>query len=283
MTIEEMMKRKNELGYTYAQIAELSNVPIATVQKVLGGITKSPRHETLVALEKVLAPKTTEQYKSSEGAFTYSLNERTYTYVAESAAQYGKVKKQGEYTLEDYYALPDDIRAELIDGVFYYMSAPTSIHQLLAGAIYAEFRSYVRKQKGQCMPFIAPFDVQLDMDDRTMVQPDVIIVCDRKKIIRRGLFGAPDLVVEILSPSTRKKDITVKFQKYMDTGVREYWLVWPDQKKVMVWALDSELCPIIYGFDSQVPVGIWNGDCKIDFQDIFDEISFLYELKNGNE
>ena len=123
MTIEEMLERKKELGYSYEKIAELSGVPLGTVQKVLGGITKVPRYDTKLALSRVLQPEAALQ-------------------VSETAHAYG-VKRQGEYTLEDYYALPDDIRAELIDGVLYDMSAPQVIHQMIAGRLTLRLAQYM--------------------------------------------------------------------------------------------------------------------------------------------
>ena len=134
-------------------------------------------------------------------------------------------KKQGEYNLEDYNVIPDDIRVELIDGVIYNMTAPTSAHQLIAGFIHGKMLSHVLEKKGSCMPMISPLDVQIDCDDKTMVQPDVIIVCDRDKIINRCVYGAPDFVAEILSKTSRRRDSVIKLHKYMTAGVREYWMI----------------------------------------------------------
>lgn len=273
MTIEQMLKRKKELGYSYAQISDLSGVPVTTVQKVLGGFTKTPRFDTLQALEKVLKPNP-EESKSNVG-YAFPGNGGM---VAESKSYYGPAKRPGEYTLKDYYALPEDQRVELIDGMFYDMTSPAGVHQLLAGAIFADLLAYVQREGGDCMPIISPFDVQLDKDDRTMVEPDVMIVCDRKKIKRRCVYGAPDFIVEILSPSTKKKDLTIKMKKYMDAGVREYWIIWPDTQKVAVYMLDGDMCPTIYGFDSCIPVGIWNGRHSVNMAAIYEHIRFIYDV-----
>ena len=256
MTIEEMRQRKKELGYTNEQIAELSGVPLGTVQKIFAGVTDTPRYATIMSLSKVF------QKESSM--------------VKEPAVQY-HAKKQGEYTLDDYYSLPDERRVELIDGVIYDMSSPTNIHQLLAVQIWKTIESYIREKKGNCIPFVAPADVQLDCDDKTMVQPDVFVVCDRSKIIKRCTYGAPDLIVEILSPSTRKKDISIKLKKYIGAGVAEYWIVDPDKKTVVVYDFAHDELPAIYGFDAKVPVGLFDGECEVDFAEIYAYISFLYE------
>ena len=125
MTVDEMIRQKNQLRLTYAQIASLSGVPVGTVQKVLGKITASPRYDTLLALEKVLKPEyDTNILREDEPAFGKQ------THKNQALSQISK--KPGEYTLDDYYALPDDQRVELIDGVFYDMSAPSTIHQIIS-------------------------------------------------------------------------------------------------------------------------------------------------------
>lgn len=258
MTIEEMKQRKKELGYSYEQLSKLSDVPVGTIQKIFGGITKTPRYETISALEKVLSEKT-------RGSV-----------VEEAVAYYGE-KRQGEYTLEDYYALPDDQRVELIDGVFYDMSSPTHIHQIISGEIYNRISNYIKANKGNCVPAMAPLDVQLDCDNRTMIQPDVIILCDRDKFQRGVIYGAPDLVVEVLSKSTRKKDMFLKLTKYMEAGVREYWMVDPKGKRVLVYYFEEEVWPVIYSFEDTIPVNIYEGKCQIDFAEIYEYIEFLYD------
>ena len=187
-------------------------------------------------------------------------------------------KQPGEFNLDDYYALPDDVRAELIDGVLYEMTAPTFSHQKAISKIARMLETHIEQKKGNCEVIALPYDVQLDRDDRTMVEPDIMIVCDQKKITNRSLYGAPDFVVEVLSPSTAKKDMTLKLFKYCNAGVREYWIVDLKKKRVLVyeWEGDSENLSI-YGFDSKIPVGIFNGDCIIDFSEIWKEISRFNE------
>ena len=262
MNIQEMKEKKKEKGYTNEQIAELSGVPLGTVQKIFGGTTTSPRYDTLKALEKIFLPMERERYYASV--------------VKDASAAY-TVKRQGEYTVEDYYALPDEQRAELIDGVLYDMASPETLHQMVGGYIYARFLEFISKNKGNCIPLIAPLDVQLDCDDKTMLQPDVVVCCDRDKILRSHVYGAPDMVIEILSPSTRKKDMGLKLKKYITARVREYWMVDPDKKKVVVYDLEHNELPAIYGFEDQVPVKIFAGKCQIDFSEIYSYIEFLFE------
>ena len=273
MTVEQMKVRKQEMGYSYAQIAALSGVPVGTVQKVLSGITKAPRHETLQALEKAF--EDTHSYHPEEKLLqTEGVRESASAYQAQPAE-----KRQGEYTLKDYYALPDERRVELIDGVIYDMAAPSSVHQLISAEICHMLRNEIEKRNGSCLPFAAPVDVQLDCDDRTMVQPDVLVICDRSKVIQRCIYGAPELIIEILSPSTRKKDMQLKAYKYANAGVREYWLIDPDAKKVLVYDFEHEAMPAVYGFDAQIPVTIFGADFIIDFSKVHEYIAFLYELE----
>ena len=280
MTIEQMRERKRELGYSYQKIAELSGLPVGTVQKVLGGITRSPREETIWALEAVLKPipPTEEKFGSDETGYDLSRGSGV-DHIGELPGSYGsrvrRQKKQGEYTVADYYALPDDVRVELIDGVFYDMATPAVIHQVVAFEITMQISSFIKSREGKCVPMMAPLDVQLGCDDKTVVQPDLLVVCDRNKIHKQQIQGAPDLVVEILSAATRRKDMSVKLSKYSESGVREYWLVDPDKKRVLVYPLEQEDLPMIYGFRDQVPVGIFGAAFRVDFAKIDDYLSEL--------
>ena len=197
--------------------------------------------------------------------------------VAEAVTYLAEKKKQGEYTISDYYAIPEDVRAELIDGVIYDMSAPTIIHQKISLEISVRLHAFISQKKGACMVFSAPVDVQLDCDEKTMVQPDVLVVCDREKIVPTHVYGAPDLIMEILSPATRKIDMNIKHSKYAAAGVREYWLIDPDKKKIVVYDLENEELPVVYGFENRVPVGIFQGECEIDFSEIYESVKFLYQ------
>lgn len=245
MTIQEMQEKKKERGYTYAQMADLSGVPLGTIQKIFSGETTNPRYDTLQALEELFAEN----------------NE-----VREEAAYY--FEQDGRYTLDDYYALPDDLRVELIDGKFFVMNSPTFGHQSIGGEIHRQIANFIMDNHGSCRPFIAPVDVQLDCDNKTMVQPDVGIICDSSKIKRFGIYGAPDFLVEVISPSTKKKDYTLKVSKYAEAGVREYWIIDSALQKVLVYFFEGDISPVIYGLGQPIPVGIYNGALTIDFSNI---------------
>lgn len=269
MTIEEMKQIKEERGYSLAQLSEYCGVPLGTLQKIFSGQTVKPRKSTLDAIEKVLLG---EESVYQGKAYTYQLerSEAQAGCVREAAADYTQFveKKQGEYTLEDYYALPDERRVELIDGVIYDMSSPLFVHQIIAGEIFAQVREYIEKNKGKCVPAIAPVDVQLDCDNKTMVQPDVLIVCDSEKIRRFGIFGAPDFVLEVLSASTRKKDLTLKLSKYIEAGVREYWIIDPEKKLLLTYDFSEEGMPCIYPLEGEVGLAIYEEKLKIDLSKV---------------
>lgn len=192
--------------------------------------------------------------------------------VREAATQFG-YRHQGKYTLEDYYLLPEDQRTELIDGVFYDMSAPYTTHQIASAEIWRQLAEYIREKGGSCRAMIAPVDVQLDCDDRTMVEPDVLVLCDKEKLNKRCIYGAPDFVIEVLSDSTARKDMTVKLWKYLGAGVREYWIVDLQQEKVIVHdRIGGDCRTSIYGMDQPVPVRIFEGKCLIRFEEICEEV-----------
>ncbi|MCR1840408.1 Uma2 family endonuclease [Murimonas intestini] len=246
MTIQEMKQLKQERGYTYAQIADLSGVPLGTVQKIFNGETKSPRYDTLTALERVFAEPM----------------------VVRETSAYGAERKPGTYTIDDYRALPDEQRVELIDGYFYDMASPTTFHQLMAGEVYRQVANYIMEQGGACTPFISPIDVQLDNDEKTMIQPDVIIVCNPDQIERRNIMGAPDFVLEVISPGTKHRDYITKLYKYEQAGVHEYWIVDPYKKRVLVYFFKGEVSPAIYPIDADIPVNIYEGKLTLKFQQI---------------
>lgn len=268
MTIEEMNKIKKQLGFTYVQISKATGVPLGTVQKVLGGITKSPRHSTMLALE---------EFFSDDSDCSNVIREDTSLYGSSPHAL--NSKKPGEYTVDDYFALPEDVRAELIDGVFYDICTPSTPHQIVGMEIWYQIKDFIKKKKGKCVPLVAPCAVQLDMDDKTIVEPDVLVVCDRNKIVDSRIYGAPDFIVEVMTKSTKRKDMTIKLTKYENAGVKEYWLVEPYKHTIVVYDFAHDHDIALYTFDDTVPVGIYDSELKIDFRGLADEISYIKDEK----
>ena len=291
MTIDEMIGRKNELGYSCEKLSELSGVPLGTVQKIFSKVTKRPRHSTISALENILRKRSVRYDEADTDAYYMMVRETAVRYgsgddtekdgrhksVSSDLAE-GVWSRQGTYSVDDYLSLPEDVRVELIDGVLYDMSSPSAVHQLILTELIYGFKTHVKKNKGTCSVFAAPFDVQLDKDDKTMVQPDIMVICKKSGFTKERAIGAPDLVIEILSPSTKNKDMRIKLKKYESAGVREYWIVNPEARVVIVYNFEAENLTGMYTFKDKIPVGIWGEKCVIDFSVIESELEKMSQL-----
>ena len=160
------------------------------------------------------------------------------------------------YTIDDIYALPDGKRAELIDGQIYYMAPPGWKHQKLLNFINTEINMYIRNNNGNCEVIPAPFAVFLNNDDINYLEPDISVICDTSKLDEKGCHGAPDWVIEIVSPTSRTRDYYKKLVKYGAVGVKEYWIVDPDTKITTVYGFEKDTVEQ-YTFGKDVPVGIF--------------------------
>ena len=175
--------------------------------------------------------------------------------------------EKGPHTEEEYYALPDEIRVELIDGVFYDMASPTVEHQSLIGGLLVAISQYIHDNKKNCKVL---FDVDTklfpDKDD-TIVRPDLFVVCN-PDIIDKRINGAPDWIIEVASPSNANNDYLRKLSLYKRAGVKEYWIVDPMEQKVLTyWLPDEEFHLKVYSFTDTVPVGLCE-DFSIDFSQV---------------
>ena len=277
MTLEEMKRLKAEKGYTLAQLSEYSQVPLGTLQKIFTGETAHPRYATRQAIERVLGGEQAERngydpakdgHTSVAYQFDHNDKENLPGCVREAAYDTREEKRQGEYTLEDYYSWPKEQRVELIDGTIYVCEALGFVHQRIASKILSRLDAYIEKKGGDCIPLLSPIDVRLDCDDKTMVQPDLVILCDKDKIKRWGIMGAPDFILEILSQSTRRKDCTKKLQKYCDAGVKEYWILDPQKKFLLTYDFLHDNLPCIYPLAGLAEIAIYDGELQIDLDEI---------------
>lgn len=175
--------------------------------------------------------------------------------------------KSNTYTIDDIYALPEGQRAELIDGQIYDMAPPSPMHQELVMELSATLRDYIKKNGGPCKVYPAPFAVFLNEDDRNYVEPDISVICDSSKVDNRGYQGAPDFIIEIVSPSSQRMDYLTKLFKYRTAGVREYWIVNPLQRTVQVYSFEGTEDSTQYSFDDEITVTIY-GDLKICVTDL---------------
>lgn len=162
------------------------------------------------------------------------------------------------YTLDDIYALPDGQRAELIDGHIYNMAPPARIHQHLVMNLSALIHNYIKTKKGNCFVYPAPFAVFLNKDGRNYVEPDISVICDKSKLDDRGCDGAPDWIIEIVSPSTQQMDYGIKLFKYRTAGIREYWIINPVTQTVNVFDFENERDTCQHTFNDDISVCIYD-------------------------
>lgn len=213
-------------------------------------------------------------YRNSRG---YALNRIWYNVKHRTGGEPIRVEEL-RFTYADVITLPEGERWELIDGVPYDMTlAPTTRHQTIVTALIVQFGPVL--EQSPCQLFTAPFDVRLPkptedgMTASTVVQPDLMVVCDREKLDVRGCVGSPTLVVEITSPSTAAKDLREKRAVYERAGVPEYWLISPTDQTLLVFTLDDAGrygAPAVYSHNEQAPVGVLPG-LLIDLGRVFAE------------
>ena len=172
-------------------------------------------------------------------------------------------------TLEQYETLPEDKRAEVFDGIIYDMASPSQIHQTISMELSTLINTYIKIKKGSCRVFHAPFDVKLNDQPLTIVQPDLMIICDKSKLDGKRCNGAPDFIIEIVSPGNPEDDYIRKLYYYKNAGVREYWIVDPRRKTVTVNYFEGNILNIQYSFDSVIKVNIYE-DLFINFSEITD-------------
>ena len=168
------------------------------------------------------------------------------------------LRKEEIYTIDDIYSLPDGERAELIDGKIYYMAPPSRTHQRISGKLYQTIANYIDSTGGKCEIYAAPFAVFLNDDDINYLEPDISVICDQSKLDDKGCHGAPDWVIEVVSPSSKPRDYMAKLFKYRNAGVMEYWIIDPDKQMTMVYGFEKDIVEQ-YNFGEDVPSGIYEG------------------------
>lgn len=162
-----------------------------------------------------------------------------------------------DYTVEDLRKMPENVRAELIDGQIYYFAQPKIVHQKISMRFSQKLQNYMDAHGGACQVFTAPVGVCLDCDDKTMLEPDIIVVCDKEKLHEDACYGAPDMVIEIASKSTKKRDYGIKMLKYRKAGVKEYWVADPDSRTVLVYWFKDENINCLYTFDDEITLNLF--------------------------
>ena len=250
MDISHLKELKKESNLTNAEIAELSGIPFSTVNKIFSGATENPRYATLLAIEQVLTHK-------QKLPLYYDEHKQEPCLVHESPAPYCYTARRYDYS--DIEKLSETTRAELIDGRLYLMSAPSRIHQFLVAELFFSIKSHIRQNRGACHVYTAPFAVRLFADDKTFVEPDIAVICNRNIMTEKGCDGAPDLIIEVVSPSNATHDYVTKLMKYQKAGVREYWIVNPEQERVSVINFENPDYTTDYAYTDTISSGVLPG------------------------
>ncbi len=159
------------------------------------------------------------------------------------------------YTSDDYWNISEGERAELINGKLYAMAPPNRIHQKLIIQLGKTLANYIDSHRGNCEVYPAPFAVNLDADDKNWVEPDISVICNKTKLTDRGCKGSPDFIIEIVSPSSRKMDYSIKNMLYSEAIVREYWIIDPEKERTTVYRYEDDAAPIIYSFAQEITIG----------------------------
>ena len=178
------------------------------------------------------------------------------------------LSKESSFTTDYIFSLPEGQRAELIDGVVYDMAPPNRLHQELVSELHYKITDYIKKNNGACKVFPAPFAVFLNADDKTYVEPDISVICDSSKLNDRGCLGAPDWIIEVVTPGSQRIDYMIKLFKYRAAGVKEYWIVDKSKNRIMVYNFEQNDMGE-YTFSDIVSACIYE-NLKIDFS-VIDE------------
>lgn len=261
MDIKDLKRLKREAGMTNAEISDLSSVPISTVNKIFSGATENPRYATLLAIEDVLR-------KKQKLPFRYDENRQEPCLVQEEATAYCYNARQ--YSYDDIDKLEEVGGFELIDGMLYLKGAPTRMHEYLIMELCFAFQTHIRRNKRKCHVYVSKLGVSLFKDDKTWVAPDIIVVCQKDKLTDEGVSGAPDVVVEVVSPSNSSYDYLLKMTKYQQAGVREYWIVDPKLEIVSVYNFEDFHKSGRYEYSDTIVSNVLEG-FEICIQDFIDE------------
>ncbi len=261
MNVEDLKKLKKEAGLTNEEISELSSVPVSTVNKIFSGATQNPRYATLLAIEQVLV-------KKEKLPFTYNEIYQEPMLVREETTPYGYSAR--EYEEADVEKLSSFARAELINGKLYMMAGASRVHQYLVTKLLVTIEMHIMSKKGKCHAYTGPMDVHLFEDGKTVVQPDVFVVCKKDILTEQGCIGAPDWVIEIASKSNSSHDYITKMIQYQKAGVREYWIVDPEQHMTTVFNFENAERSNQYIFDEVIESGVLEG-LEIRISDLLED------------
>ena len=279
MTIDEMKRIKEERGYSFDVLSAYSGVPRATLVRIFDKTTAHPRRATLDAIERVLGG---DEHQFPGKRFHFGLSEVSPDYnvlfdptltpvfrVAEEAVNPYNWQKHG-ITAAAYLEMHTEKRTELLEGQVFVMEDPLLIHSEITQYVFTCFSDYIREHKGVCKPVVSGTNVILknDRGDDSVVCPDFFVVCDKRKLVRKGILGGPDFVLEVTSPSNHRNDYIRKLGIYANAGVREYWILDPQKRQLIKYLFKPDEPATFLPLEGTTGVGIYSNDLRIDLSEI---------------
>lgn len=300
MDVKELKERKKALKLTTIELAKKAGLPYGTVSKIMTGETQNPTMATLELLDNALSHEEmvarVSAYKEELLAYIqkhldekidqikFEKEYRAEHNLDDAPIPYAKPRKDGgsisssngnlalfgdkRVTEEILAQFGEDRNVELIDGHIIVNEAPGMDHQMVVQNLGYVIHDFIRANKGKCVLYSVGVNVRLDEDDYTVVIPDIVVLCDKSRMNRKCIIGAPDWVIEVTSPSTRDNDYDLKMHKYMHAGVREYWVIDLEREKIVTFIEGQPMETHIYGFEDEVPVYIYEAKLKIKLTDI---------------
>jgi len=276
MDAKELKLRKKALGLTTAQIALMCELPVGTVSKIFTGETRNPSYLTIDKIDRVLAH---EEMLARVRAYVDAILAYIKDHPDEDVDQIQFEKNyrrehgldnahMGKVTAQMLDEIGEDRRIELIDGHLIINEYPNMRHQMLVQNLGRKIDDYIRSNDGKCRMFSVGVNVFIDEDDYTLVGPDIVVLCDDSRMNEMGIVGPPDWVIEVTSPSTRGRDYGKKMHKYMDGGVREYWIIDLEKEKVTTYIEGEPMMAYVYSFEDEIPVYIYCGELKIRVNEV---------------
>lgn len=263
MNIEGLKRRKKALKLTNKDIAELTGIPVSTVNKIFSGATKSPRYDTLLAIEDAIGKKEIQSDKITR--YEYGVSTDNPMMVRETSNYALNTRK---YTEKDLDELPPGNFAELMDGILYFKGMPSLTHERMIARIRTVIDRYIETHHGECETFSSHFAMRLrdeeNAEETNVLLPDIMVVCNPDLLTEELCDGPADWVIEVASPYNSKNDYQKKAYHYRVGGVREYWIVDSQKRIVTVFNYESERMErmegiTIYSFEEEIPVMIYPG------------------------
>ena len=259
---DKFQEIRESLGLTQKDIERISGIQQAEISKIEKGVG-NPSLATVVRLGKAVNNVISLDFSPAGDSTVYenaALNDELVKYL-------GTGKHQGEFTVSDMGKLPEDSRYELIDGCIYDIGTPSMVHQDILIHVTSVIYNFIKGKNGRCK-VSSNFGLRFVGDEKNYVVPDIGIICDQNKISYDGVNGAPDFLVEIVSPNNKRNDYYRKLDLYGKRGVREYWIIDPMKKCVVVHDFDNDECPEIHFLNETVSVGIYGDELQIDLNEI---------------